>query len=438
MVRTIVFSAFLLVLLAAVPVTAQVPWCAIPFPPCDPNSSNSLCYQPPKPDPRCGEEQCETCRKSPCYVGTGSYEVAATDLSIRTNGFPLRVARRYDSTHAIDGPLGFGWTSGLVARLYHAVYLYAAPSTYQKEAFVQMPEGGRYRFVDNGNGTFTPPLGRYDALVQNGDGTWSLTLQRTRSVYRFNATGALTSMADDYGNQLNIAYDGNGKIQQIADASGSGRYLNVIWGPDGRLGTVQDSTGRQIQYAYNAQGALATVTNPLSQATNYAYATGRFGPLLSQIKDNWNRVVTDITYDTTDRVTSYTDKGETYTYTYSYLGNPAVTAKTDSAGNRFVYPFASGGLVSDSTPPVGGGGATHTDYYPDGLIQQFTDGVGVKTFYTYNGQGNPLMYNARLPRAHGSSLRLHLRFVVSRKGHRYSAEEPGHGPARHELAGMAV
>lgn len=380
-------------LLSSVGLAQYTWWCENPIPPCDPNSSQSLCYLPPLPDPRCtpgGQDECNNCTTSPCYVGSGSYETTALDLSIRTVGFPLKVSRRYDSTHAIDGPLGKGWTTGVVARLYHAVYLLAPPSTYQKEVFIQMPEGGRYRFADNGNGTFTPPLGRYDTLMQNQDGTWALTLQRTRSVFQFDATGALTSMTDAYGNQLTVAYDGNSRVQQVADASGSGRYLNVLWGPDGRVSTVQDSTGRQIQYAYNAQGALSSMTNPLGQLTTYAYFTGRFGPLLSEIRDHWNRVITNVTYDTKDRVASYTEQGETYTYAYAYGGNPTVTAKTDSVGNRWLFPFSAGGLISDATPPSGGGGPTHADYYPDGLVQQFIDGVGVKTFYTYNAQGNPL------------------------------------------------
>jgi RHS repeat-associated protein len=299
-------------------------------------------------------------------------------------------SRRYQSTHAIDGPMGFGWISSVSARLYYATYLFAAPSTYQKEADVRMPDGSQYRFIDNGNGTFTPPQGRHDTLVRNADGTFDLTLQRTRSVLHFDALGGLLSLTDDYGNALNVTYDGNGRVQRIADMAGSGRYLDAFWGADGRISAVRDSGGRQVQYAYNGQGALATVTDSASRVTSYTYVTGRFAPLLSQIKDNWNRLISTITYDTTDRVKTYTDRGETYTYTYAYQGNPVVTSKTDSAGNTFIYPFGSSGLVSDTTPPSGGGGPTHTDYYPDGSIQQFTDAVGVKTFYTYTADGNLL------------------------------------------------
>lgn len=358
-------------------------WCNNPAPPPTPTPL-------PRRTPPCEPKECEKCRRSPCYVGSGAYTTDAQDLAIRTSGFPLTVARSYESGQAVDGPLGIGWSSSAISRLYYAVYLFAAPSTYRNEADLVMADGARYTFTENGDGTYAAPQGRHDLLVRNPNGTFDLTLQRSGSTLHFALNGSLGSMADDHGNALNLTYDTNGHVQQVADASGSGRYLNIFWGPDGRISAVQDSSGRQVQYVYNGQGALATVTDAAGRTTNYSYTQGRFAPLLSRITDNWGRVLTDVTYDSADRVRTYTEKGETYTYTYSYQGNPAVTAKADSQGNTYVYPFGSAGLVVDSTPPLGGEGTTHTDYYPDGAIQQVIDPVGVKTFYTYTSDGSPL------------------------------------------------
>src|SRR5262249_47668416 len=151
------------------------------------------------------------------------------------------------------------------------------------------PNGTLERFAQNADGSFTPPTGIHDTLVQNGDGSFDLTYASTKSSLHFGSDGSLQSITDDYGNVLNLTYSA-GKLQQIADAAGSGRYLNVSWGPDGRISTVQDSSGRSVQYAYNAQGALATVTNPVSQVTTYGYLTGRFGPILHTATDNWGRL----------------------------------------------------------------------------------------------------------------------------------------------------
>jgi YD repeat-containing protein len=321
-------------------------------------------------------------------VASGVYETRATDLELPTPGFPLLASRTYQSSHVIDGPTGYGWTSNLATRLYYTTYLFAAPSTYQREADITMPQGVRLRFLDNGNGTFTPPGNRYDTLVMNGDGTWDLTLMWSLSVLHFNVDGSLASQRDDYGNTLSYSYDGSGRLQQITDASGTGRFFNVFWGADGRISSVLDSAGRQISYSYDSRGVMTSESDSLARLTHYIYAQGRFAPLLAAITDNWNRVVSTITYDAADRTQSYTETGETYTYSYNYQGDRTETAKTDSKGNTWVFRYSSSGPIVDEIPPAGtGGGTVHKDYYGDGSIQQFIDASGVKTYYTYDAQG---------------------------------------------------
>src|SRR5215831_4486389 len=108
-------------------------WCNNPVPTPQPTPR-------PTPPPVCEPKECEQkpcdlyphckCKKSPCYVGSGVYEAKADDLTIKTSGFPLRAGRAYSSATAIDGPMGFGWTYSLISRLFYAVYLFSAPSTY--------------------------------------------------------------------------------------------------------------------------------------------------------------------------------------------------------------------------------------------------------------------------------------------------------------------
>src|SRR5438874_11221248 len=91
------------------------------------------------------------------------------------------------------------WTSSLTPHLYYTTYLYAT-NVYQYEVNIIMPDGARYRFTDNQNGTFTPPAGRQDTLVRNTNATYTMTLQRSRSVFSFGVDGSMTSMTDDFGN----------------------------------------------------------------------------------------------------------------------------------------------------------------------------------------------------------------------------------------------
>ena len=253
-----------------------------------------------------------------------------------------------------------------------------------------MPDGGRFIYVDNGNRTLLRPRAATTRL-SNGDGSFNLTLQRSKTVYHYLATGAIASMTDDYGNALF-------HIRRERQTAASLRRLRIWPVPQRVLGRQrpdqqhQDSAGRQVQYGYGSQGNLATVTDPLNHVTTYGTVAGKFVPLLSSITDNWGRAITNVTYDAADRVKTYSENGETYTYTYSYQGNPNQTAKADSSGNLWVYPFGSGpGLVSDDIPPAGSGvGTAHTDFNADGTPQQRIDQLGVKTYYTYDGTGRVL------------------------------------------------
>lgn len=362
-------------------------WCSevpLPF-----GCGTGPCKPLPHPGPPC--ECCEgNCRKSPVYVSSGAYTTSAIDLSLpAAGGAPLQVGRRYDSSRMIDGPLGIGWSSSLTSRVFYAVYLLSAPSTYSREAQVTLPDGTQNVYIDNGNGTFTPPLGRYDVLVRNADGSFDLTLQRSRTVYHYLATGPISSMRDDYGNTVTFTYDGSGKLQQVADGSGSGRYINVYWGANGRISSIQDSAGRQVVYGYGAQGNLATVTDPLNRVTTYGTVPGRFVPLLASITDNWGRATTNVTYDSGDRTKTFTENGETFTYTYKYTNNPNKTSKADSSGNTWVFQFgADPGLVTDDTPPPASGvGVSHTDFDSNGNALLKIDPVGTKTSYAYGTNG---------------------------------------------------
>jgi RHS repeat-associated protein len=384
LLRSVILSAAIFGSLATS--AAAGSWCGNPVTPCDPNNPLSPCYVPPPPDPRC--EHCDICTKSPCYTGTGVYTQSSTDLSLPAVGSTLIASRRYESSHTIDGPTGHGWTSSLAAHLYYTTYLFASPSTYQKEADITMPNGARYRFVDTGSG-FTPPLGRYDALIHNADGSFDMILQRSTARLHFGPDGTLQTAADEYGNAQTWSYDGNGRILQVADSSGSGRFLNVSWGADGRISGVTDSAGRQVSYLYDARGVMTNFYDALNRVTSYGYVAGRYTWMLNIVLDNWNRVVTQVTYDQEDRTKSYTEDGETYTYAYAYTGNTSLTGKADSSGATWIYSYGPGGLITVSTPPSASNTAPTSDVLnADGSTAQHTDAVGVVTLYSHDAQGN--------------------------------------------------
>ncbi|MEK6373631.1 MAG: RHS repeat-associated core domain-containing protein [Acidobacteriota bacterium] len=381
--RVISVLAVVLASFLAADLTAQT-FCAKPKP----------VPQPPPPDPYppiCEPKKCDKCSKSPCYLATGAYVNEFVDLQIPTAGmYPLTVSRRYDSSRPTDGPLGVGWSTSLTARLYYATYLKSAPSTYSYEADVVMPDGVLYKFTINGNGAFTAPLGRYDTLVRNGDDTFSLTLQHTRSVYRFNADGSLSSLTDDYGNVINYTYDAQGHVETMADTSGSGRYINVTWALDGRIASMADNSGRVLKYFYETgDGTLTSFSDPIASNSSsqrsayFSYVPSRFAPVLSRIEDRWHRLISELEWYPNGKLKSYTEgsfnaanpaSSEGEKYTYSYFGNGAT--KNHSLGGKS-YPFSPNGLVNDQV--------TY-----DGLGQPISvpGPTGVVTNYTYDARGN--------------------------------------------------
>jgi RHS repeat-associated protein len=340
-------------------------------------------YMADRDDPSClcGSAECgfQNCAGSPVMVGSGVYTTSATDLTLPTAGFPLSIGRLYLSSSTAKGLHGPGWRSSLEAKL-----AYRTTQT-GKAVVVTLPTGQQLAFTySNAAGPFTPPNGRKDTLVRNPDGSFDLTLEKSRSVYRFDDQGRLALMTDEFGNSIAVSYNASNQVQRLSDQSGSGRYIDVSWRGDGKIDFVHDSAGRTVQCAYDGQGNLSTVTDPAGRLTRYSYNTGTYGPVLTEIADNWNRPVTVITYDLADRVTSYSEHGETYTYSYV---DPTHTTKTDSVGNTTSFTYGQAGLVDSR---IDSGSATGTVYNSDGSIQAATDEVGVSTSYTYDAAGHVL------------------------------------------------
>ncbi|MBK9373727.1 MAG: hypothetical protein IPN03_08340 [Holophagales bacterium] len=307
-------------------------------------------------------------------------------MTVPIEGGAISVNRSYSSARLVDGILGVGNSSMLQARLYYATYLFAAPSTYRSVADVVMPDGWQYRFIETTPGQFTPPATRRDVLVRNADGSFDLTLEKSRTVYHYLADGNAASIRDHAGNLTLFSYDGSGRLSRVADGSGSGRYVDVFWGADGRIASLRDSASRIVSYTYNLSGSLASMTDPAGRQTTFSYVTGRFStPLLSRVTDPWGRIVTDIAYLPTDQVFSYTENGETWRMSYNYQDDPRLTAKLDSCDNTWRLRFGSDIQITDRIAPDDS--ATNTVYSPEGWVQQQTDQTGILTSYTYDTAG---------------------------------------------------
>ena len=255
---------------------------------------------------------------------------------------------------------------------------------------IQYPHGPVQSFQENTDGTFSLAAQSHDTLVKNADGSFDMTKALSNTKYHFTSAGLLETITDDYGNSIEYTYDGNGRLTRISDGSGSGRYMDINYGPSGRISSVQDSAGRLVQYLYNPDGTLQKVINAVGIETTYIYTAGRFGPMLSQIWNHLQHIVTAIYYHPSgnasqyNKVSSYREAEETYNLTYG----SGYTTKSSTFGTWTNY-YGADGRVTKRVPPSGQGGFDQlTSYYSDGSVQMETDEAGVKTYFTYNPNGS--------------------------------------------------
>ena len=144
---------------------------------------------------------------------------------------------------------------------------------------------------------------------------WTRTY-KDGSVLAFNADGRLTRIADRYGNAQVILYESNGKTIPAGS-----------WGLTARIRRVLDTSGNQWDYAYDANGWLASITD----------STGR---------------VLHLTHDAQGRLTGVTDPlNQTETFTYD--ANGLMTGHTDRRGFTTNYVLDARGRVVTRTWPTG-------------------------------------------------------------------------------------
>jgi len=280
-------------------------------------------------------------------------------------------------------------------------------------------------FTDNGDGSFTSPVGPMATftLTQNADGSYTL-----RNKYgdrsEFDSSGLLTARVDRNGNTTQYAYtDANAdglaeELSQITDPFG--RAITFAYA-GGLVTTITDFAGRTTTLTHDASGRLTAVTRPdpddsgplSAPVTSYGYSSdGR----LTQITGSLG-AATSLQYNFAGRLVQATDAlGNTRYFdpiqtqalvdTASGLGsstNPAPIFIVDSPlsagaddplGNQVAYQVDRFGFVTEFTDALGNVTTYQRD--ADGRVTQRTqpdpDGAGPLdapvTSYSYDSSGN--------------------------------------------------
>jgi RHS repeat-associated protein len=211
-----------------------------------------------------GSDKAHRCEAPPCgQVGSGIDLYFGTQSQIETDyrgigAFPLRFDRFYNSPNSYVSPLQADLAVGALGKspwshTYSSRVAFASGGGLET-AYVWRPDGKVLYFTSIG-GVWTPDADVNDRLERLTDGSGAPIGWRL-----------VTAGAD-----LTETYDGNGRLQSIANRAGLTHTLS--YNPDGQLTSVSDGLGRSLVFAYNLNGFIATMTDPAGSSYQYAYLT---------------------------------------------------------------------------------------------------------------------------------------------------------------------
>ncbi|MCQ9165548.1 FG-GAP-like repeat-containing protein [Arthrobacter sp. STN4] len=351
----------------------------------------------------------------PVNTATGYFGDSFTDLSTPGLGAPLAVARSYASAqadaagpngaNAVNGPFGWGWSDN---------YGLSAHTDASGNVTISQEDGSQVPFTLSGT-TYTASAPRFDATLTKNGSTYTYVRRGTQFFTFDVTTGRLTAETDLAGTTSStpywttLAYDASGHLSTVTDPAG--RTYTFTW-TGTHITAVKDQTGREVDYAYDANnnltdvygvGSIRTSGSPdNSDHTQYTYTAAH---LLASMRspDNYGKTgtpapVTSMVYDSSDRVTSQsTATGQTTTFTYGPNAAAGLAAgqtlTTDPAGHKTIDSYDANSLLTSETKGAGTAQAGTWTYTYDPVtlgISTTTDPDGNTSTNSYDQYGDKI------------------------------------------------
>jgi YD repeat-containing protein len=217
----------------------------------------------------------------------------------------------------------------------------------------------------------------------------SSTLAQTRSRV-FNNLNRLFQEIGAASQVTQYAYDDQGNVTSVTDPLS--KITSNAYDALNRLRQVTDPALGVTQYAYNGSDALTSVTDPRSLTTSYS-VDGLGNLTLQQSPDTGN---TANTYDAAGNLLSQTDaKSQTTTYAYDALNRVTLITFQDGSKQAYAYDLGTNGLgrLSSITETDPGNTVTNVTAYshdPHGRVTSETRTLGghaYVTAYSYDASG---------------------------------------------------
>jgi len=280
------------------------------------------------------------------------------------------------------------------------------PSGLRSEQIVRVDGTRRWQAADGGAINFTlgpdprwgmlAPVASTSTITTPGGLSAAMTSQRTATLSQASNPFSLTALKETFtlnGRVYTSSYIAAGRI--FTDTSPAGRQQTTVIDSQGRLTFAQIAGLEALTYAYDGQGRLVAVTQgsgPTARTATFAYNNDGY---LASVADPLGRTVSFV-YDLAGRVTAQTlPDGRVVGYAYDANGNLAALTPPGRSAHTFTYTPVD--LQASYTPPDVGIGNTATNHTYN-LDRQLTrvarpDGKSVDIGYDFAGRAQSLTFS---------------------------------------------
>ena len=198
--------------------------------------------------------------------------------------------------------------------------------------------------------------------------------------YTYDAAHRMTGMQDNLGNRIAYTLDamGNRTQEQVFDpASALAQTRSRVFNNLNRLFQEIGAASQVTEYAYDNQGNVTSITDPLSKVTANAYdALNRLRQVIDPALG-----VTQYAYNGLDALTQVTDpRGLATAYTVDGLGNLTLQQSPDTGNTANAYD-AAGNLLTQTDAK---GQVTSYAYDALNRVTLITFHDGAKQTYAYD------------------------------------------------------
>jgi RHS repeat-associated protein len=341
-------------------------------------------------------QQCNTCpcpsdgssTPHPITPATGEKQLFESDWQ-DSGAHPLSISRSYRSQVTSS----FAGLSGLAGHWHLSSIASLALSANQLQANLSLGSGNARRFsrasASNAWASDTTTTEQLIAItLASGQGGWQYSSGTGDDVYLFSSTGQIIRHTHRNGWTMRYSYNAAGQLTTITNQFG--RSLSLAYYTTGvstgLLSGITAPDGQIISYEYDSSLRLIRAGYSGISFKNYLYENTTFPHLLTGVVDENGIRLSTYSYDSLGRAIETTKQGGADRFQVSYgasnaQGQIASATITDPLGTPRTYNYAtslSQLAVTGSDKPSGQGqrDAASRIQNPQGLIESETDFLG--------------------------------------------------------------